>query len=103
MCSLRRDMSCAPVSPGELETCMCIVPKTGKKYQVIIVPDEEFPRCLECLKPDRTLDVYEYGWVSFAYRLTLRRRGTPLTSTQRRDLRSLLKRNTALGVCRAAS
>ena len=93
-------MSCPPtcyvrvVSPGELETCMCIVSKTGKEYQdanhVIIAPDEEFPRCRECLKPDRTLDVYEYRWVSFVYRLTLRRRGTTLTSTQQRDLRSLL-------------
>ena len=89
MYSLRRDMSCVRVSPDELETCMRIGPKAGNKCQdanpVIIVPDEEFPRGL----------VSEYGWVSFAYRLTLRRRGTTLTSTQQRDLRSLLRRNTS--------
>ena len=80
--SLRGDMSrprklLAIVSPGELETCKC-----QDVHRVMIVPEEEFPRCLECLKPDRTLDVYEYLWVSFAYRLTLRRRGTKITSTE---------------------
>ena len=76
----------AIVSTGELETRKCIVPETAEEYQdvhhVLIVPEEEFPRCHECLKPDRTLDVYEYWWVSFAYRLTLRRRGTKITSTE---------------------
>ena len=93
-------MSCPPtyivcVSPGELETCRCIVSKPGKEYQdanhVIIVPGEKFPRCRECLKPDRTLNVCEYRWVSFTYRytlMTLLRRGTKLTSTEQRDLRS---------------
>ena len=36
------------VSPGELETCHCVTVNS-----LVYIPDEDYPRCFECLRPVR--------------------------------------------------
>ena len=36
------------VSPGELETCHCVAVEL-----LVYIPDEDYPRCFECLRPVR--------------------------------------------------
>ena len=45
------------VSPGELETCFCVAVE-----RLLYVPDEDLPRCFECLRPVREYCNLDNSW-----------------------------------------
>ena len=54
------------VSPGELETCHCVAVEL-----LVYIPDEDYPRCFECLRPVRAYGQLDNRrrWVYLVWRL----------------------------------